>query len=330
MRALLSVLALLAPLSACMLPPAPAYAPMGVDTPLRARLLPFGAGSLGFSINRPAHVAVFEIDPRLGPRIVYPRFGGEGVALRPGTHTVWRSFSRSTGYGWGSAAAYPGSPGGSAGWAVQPRVFVLIASERPLRVAPYLGSPLALRAALGGVPYAASPQRLADELARLIVPAYANGDWVADVRVDWPAASAEPRRVPTHVVVCRDGRRLLVPWYVVSCPADRPATPPAAGEPPDSVPGEASPRRPERRRPERAQPPAPAPPAGTSRPERREPAATPRPSRPDRAGPARDPGGEAPRERPARPERAREPTPAPRPAETRPAPPRTEPAPEPR
>jgi hypothetical protein len=133
--------------------------------------------------------------------------------------------------------------------ATQPRIFYLIASERPLRVEPYIGSSLSLRAAMAGMMYSySSPQRMLDGLARLVVPNHASGDWVSDVYMEWPQPTyraAEPIR--THVIQC-DGRRYVVPFYVTTCPIDR-ATPPVRDS--TVVTDNGTPRQPERRRPER-------------------------------------------------------------------------------
>jgi hypothetical protein len=62
MRALIATLGLLVPLAACLPPASPTYAGTYRDPgTLRIRVVPHGFANVGFHINRPAHVAVFEI-----------------------------------------------------------------------------------------------------------------------------------------------------------------------------------------------------------------------------------------------------------------------------
>ncbi|MBA4158713.1 MAG: hypothetical protein H0X65_14730, partial [Gemmatimonadetes bacterium] len=295
MRALVAALVLFVPLSACSLPSVPGNAPgRHADRFLDARLFPVGAGGVSFHVTRPAHVAVFVIDPRWGPSLVYPRFGGARGQLYAGTHTVWESGRRAFAGGSGASSAYPYS---GASWAsyssrtMQPRVYYLIASERPLQTERYAASPYALRGALGHAGIMAS-HRMLDDLARLVVPNHAAGNYVTDTYVEWPdQRHPNAEQVPMRVLQCRDGRQISVPWYVVSCPGERSLGPPVVEPKPDST-DAARPQRPERRRPE----PRPEPRVDTgvratdaairrTRPERQRPGAEPRSTEPRQTEP---------------------------------------------
>lgn len=331
MRALVAALVLLVPLSACSLASAPGHAPRYADRFLDARLFSVSPGGVSFHVSRPAHVAIFVVDPRLGPSLIYPRFGGDRAPVYAGTHTVWDSGRRAYAGSWGSSFAYPYS---GASWAsyssrmMQPRVYYLIASEQPLRTERYAASPYALRAALG---YAGmmNSHWILDDLVRLVVPNYAAGRFVTDTYVEWPdRAHPDVEEVPMQVLECRNGRQILAPWYVRSCPGEQPLAPPVGEPHPDST-DASEPQRPDRRRPE----PRPEPRIDTgvratdvgiqrTRPEREGPDAEPRSTEPRRIEPAREPREET---RPARPEPRREPT-SRRAPETRGESPRTPPA----
>jgi hypothetical protein len=333
MRALCLSVALLVSLPACALPVTSPHGPGRYDSgALRARLLPAGIGGISFQVNHPAYVALFEMNPGGGVSLLYPRFADDERAVYAGVHSVWRSWSHHDRHTWGGFASPISAWGGRSGGLAQPRIFYLIASERPLRVSSFIGRPLSLRAALGSSVYTASPYALMDDIARLVVPSYLDDDWTTDVFLQWPEP---PHQVvaplPTHVIQCRDGRRYVVPWYVQSCPQDAPTAPPLAWDtaapplPGEPQPGE--PQRPDRRRPERGDPTRGGDPGEVTRPDwQREPRAA-DPEAGDRGREARPPTREPGEPRPERPERVRPERERPEPPPAREAP---QPAPPPR
>lgn len=314
MRALLTTLALLLTLSACAgLPASPRHThPMA---PLRAWISPPSSfGALGFYINRPAHVAIFEIIPGQGIGMMYPTHGGSEMYRTAGMHTV---FTRGSSFRWAYQSALGGYHETS-----QPRFYYLVASEEPLRISSFVTSPMALRGLVGWQNFTAwNPYSAMEELTRLILPAQNWGEWTTDLYVDWP--EPQMRQAPQYVVVtCRDGRQLMVPvgYGFISCPGDRVAAlpPTEEGEPDGEI------QTPTRRRP---QPAGGDPRAGDSprwQPDPADPeAATPAPRR---RAPAEARGErEEVRERPARTREAEERRAEPRPTETREREPRSEP-----
>jgi hypothetical protein len=344
MRVPVAALVLLATLSACALPRTPAYLSSRYDAaPLRAHLMQGVGSTISFHVNRPAHVAVFEIDPVYGVQMIHPNVGLETFTMRSGVHSAWRSWRASSPLqgGWGGSASFAGWGHGRTH---QPRVYLLIASERPLHVDTRMRTWHGMRMMMSSS-FGFNTFGTANELTRLVVPSYELQDYVTDILVEWPqAATPGMEPVPTHVLVCRDGRQILAPVWVFSCPQDSVPAPPLSADT-TVVAEEGRPQRPDRRRPERAGPPE-TPrlgdgwlggdrPDGVVRPERT--------GRPERAGrEERDPSvqpaggrseGDARRpERPVRPERSGadrgEGTRAPRPEsrpESRPAVERTEP-----
>jgi hypothetical protein len=353
MRILGTTLVLLAILSACAMPRTPAY--MAPDrygtTALNARIMPGGLGGISFYLNQPAHVSIFEVRPGGGLSMIYPNYGDAGTFAHAGMNTVWRSMAHQRSRAWDGMFSFAGD------WALgrshmqQPRIYLLLASERPLRVSQYMHSWMPLRHDLGNAYFSANPYTLLEELARLVVPNHRSGEWAYDVYYDWPEPAYRDR-TPMHVVVCRDGRGIAVPIHVTTCPSDRPTAPPAVV---DSVgePVEGRPQRPDRRRPGlddvRAGDPADGGRTGVTRPERgvrterpervREPDTQPtrEVERPQRTEPRED--GRSARPERVRPDasegRSREPAARPEPRErpsappTRSAEPRSAPQPQP-
>lgn len=216
MRAFFTSLVLLALLSACGGLPAPTAHP-SPGTPLRAWISPPGPvglhGVVGFQINRPAHVAIFEIVPGRGVGMIYPSFSGDAAFLPAGYHTTWRGLA-SHRWGYMPSLVYSSS--------AQPRFLFLVASEAPLRVSNFAASPMGLRGTIGLRQFTAwNPYATMDELTQMILPLQSWGDWTTDLYVEWP----EPTRAiqPQYVVVvCRDGRQLLVPagYGFRGCPGE--------------------------------------------------------------------------------------------------------------
>ena len=318
MRRFLAVLLLAAPLGGCALQPPSTTAASVRNVPLQARIVPdIGGrnGGIAFTLNRPAHVALFEIIPGQGVGLMYPRFGSERDVLASGFHRPLFGFGD---FRW----AYQQTPVYRS-WSV-PRYYYLVASEWPLNTDRFASGPTAMRAELGLNRFASyNPYSLVDHLDQLIAPDV-QGEWTSDLYVVWPEPpGGDPAN--RHVAVrCPDGRTVLVPlhYIVLACPnADRNQTAPAQrGEEEEAEEENGNVERPTRKRPEvprprtapeadsevrpaqpaveRAEPTRPERPAGRGedRPSPRvEPAGDPRPS--PRTEPRTEPGTEPRTER---------------------------------
>lgn len=249
MRAL-STLALVALLSSCAALPAPPVE--GMDPaqydgrPLRARIVN-GSGQLMVSTSRPAHVAIFEIIPGRGVGLLYPAYRGERNYLYSGLNSIFLTQSRSYYSYFQPAPLFTSASRGS------PRYLYMIASDAPLRLGSYLGSPGALRRELGLTRFASSsPYGLADVLADLVLPYGAAGDWTDDMFVVWPEQSygSDYRAEQWIRVECADGRIIQGPAYYVygSCAAQA-GIPPLVRDPEQPVDSSAV-KEPTRQRPE--------------------------------------------------------------------------------
>jgi hypothetical protein len=251
MRGHCAALLLLASVSACAMPQTPSYL-RSETAPLRAELFRGAGPTVGFHINRPAHVAVFEVDPGMGARMIHPRLGSDQYMPYAGSHAVWRSESSPL-HRQRHRTMFTALGSGYGNWygagALQPRVYLLIASERPLRVDEYRHSPLGLQIAMRNTWFGRSPYSMLDDLAELVVPDPHASDWVSDVYVEWPSSPMyDAMPVQTHVVGCRDGSVMVLPVYVLACPQDAPR--PAVRDT-SVLADRAAPQQPDRRRPER-------------------------------------------------------------------------------
>lgn len=253
MRAL-STLALVALLSSCAAlpaPPAEGMDPAQYDgRPLRARIVN-GSGQLMVSTSRPAHVAIFEIIPGRGVGLLYPAYRGERNYLYGGLNSIFLTRSRSYYSYFQPAPLFTTASRGS------PRYLYMIASDAPLRLGSYLGAPGALRRELGLTRFASSsPYGLADDLADLVLPYGAAGDWTDDMFVVWPEQSygSEYPAEQWIRVQCEDGRIIQGPAYYVygSC-ARQAGVPPLVRDPEQPVDSSAV-KEPARQRPEAGEP----------------------------------------------------------------------------
>lgn len=245
MRRPLAVLAVSLLLAACAGRAGPPSGTSPGSRPLHARILP-GHDGLAFSLNRPAHVAVFEVVPGRGVGLVYPSYPAQGEMLSSGFHRPLLSGSQ---FRWAYLST-PVSPN-------QSRYLYLVASERPLDIDAFVHSPTALRSTLGVRRFAAwNPHALLDELDSLVVPASLPGDWTSDLYAIWP----EPPRARDPfdqliVLTCESGRRVAVPlrFATFACPndtRDRVKGTPRVTEPGDEEGDSATFDVPSRRRPE--------------------------------------------------------------------------------
>lgn len=191
-RPLFALALLLAPLSACgpWYYPPPDSGPYGgyedyddggrydSRSPMRARLF-HGAGGLRMHVNRPAHVAVFEVIPGRGVGLLYPSAYGDHSYVRAGYSNVLADRYRP--YSW----YLVDNP-----WEYSdrgPRYYLLVASRRPLYVDRYRDEPGALRRDLGVLRYASgNPSRLMEDMVDAVLPAQRDEDWDTDLVTIWP------------------------------------------------------------------------------------------------------------------------------------------------
>ncbi|HEX6536387.1 MAG TPA: hypothetical protein VF041_17480 [Gemmatimonadaceae bacterium] len=218
MRSFVPVGTLLCALAACAPRPATDVAPEPAE-PLRVLLhppLPADEGrSLSFVLNRPAYVALFEVIPGRGSRVLYPWIGSTGREFSEGYGFAYLTPFRFADY-------QPGTPFVT-GWD-EPRFLYVVASSRPLRVQPYT-RPGALRRYMGLSRFMSyRPFATMDLLTRAVLPEQiADDEWASDVFIDWGAnpLSMAPR-FAWRVLRCQNGRMLVIPaaYEAASCPGD--------------------------------------------------------------------------------------------------------------
>ena len=252
MRALstLAVVALLSSCAALPAPPTPGMDPAQYDgSPLRARIVN-GGGRLMVNTNRPAHVAIFEIHPGRGVGLLYPAYRGERNYLSGGLNNIFLTQSRNY-YSHFQPAPFFASESRDT-----PRYLYMIASDAPLRLGSFLGSPGALRRELGTSRYAGmNPYGLMEDLAGLVLPYGEAGDWTEDVYAVWPERSygGDYQAQQFIQVACPDGRVIQGPAYYVYGACARPdEVPPLVKDP--EQPGDSSGTQPPRSRPEPREP----------------------------------------------------------------------------
>ncbi|HEV2148657.1 MAG TPA: hypothetical protein VGR37_14735, partial [Longimicrobiaceae bacterium] len=228
MRAL-AILGLAALLSSCAALPAPpsdGFDPSAYDgRPLRARIVDV-SGRLLVDVSRPAHVAIFEIVPGQGVGLLYPAYSGERNYLYGGMNSVFVSRSRQY-YSYFSPSPYTSR---------EPRYLYMVASDAPLRLSGLMDAPGALRRHMGLASFASmNPYSLMDDLASLVLPYGARGDWTDDVYVIWPNRSYDTGNYRAEQWVrvrCDDGRVVEGPaYYVLGACAQAPNAPPLRKDP---------------------------------------------------------------------------------------------------
>ncbi len=175
--------------------------------PLRARLH-HGTGGLGIDLSSPAYVAVFEIVPGRGAGLFYPAYSDEASRFSSGFSHVLVAGPRH--YDW----YFRRNP---ASFAVSgPRHYLLVASRSPLRLDGLLDRPSALRSMMGYSRFSRmNADETMDDILSLVVPNVGDDDWTSDVLTVWPERpyrSSDAYVDQVYVtVVCRDGRRVVVP-----------------------------------------------------------------------------------------------------------------------
>ncbi len=162
--------------------------------PLEAELLPAtGSHFVAFRLSRPSHVAVFAI---MGgeAELVFPWRSGQLSLLQPGTHSSITSGVRL------SASSPPSSRGVRVAYEPAPIAYLLIASARPLDVAPLIADPLRLRRDLAAFGAEHRDEReVMSWITGLALPhSIPDEEWTTDVLYDWSGVtpSSPPHAVP--------------------------------------------------------------------------------------------------------------------------------------
>lgn len=257
-------LMLLASVGACMAPtPQLAAAPESM-APLDARIFPPYNGQVAFSVNKAAHVALFEIVPGRGVSLLYPTAGSGFTQVRQNWVPLqyspqrWLYASNSfsdpapgqwSGYDYGYGTGYY-APMSTRGMqrTTSPRYLFLVASEEPIEIEQFQRSLGALRQFLGPNRYQSyHPYDVMESLAYAIVPYTGDEQWVTDVFVDWgydwgygytPGTMAA--MASWQLIGCADGSVGLAQWVpgwgygTTSCVPNRqqtPVTPVTPGDP---------------------------------------------------------------------------------------------------
>jgi hypothetical protein len=198
-------------LGACATLPSPAAGP-DRSGPLEAWLVPHEMGgvdasAINFWVSRSAHVAIYQIVPGGGAMMIYPRHSGGSSLHYAGFNSGFLGTPRSQ----RASAQFAFRPMASFG----PTYYLLVASERPLNVARYAISPMALHS---DIPRLASMTvgRLASELTQLSLGPSTppHGEWTTDLYVHWPMLPA-PRTLlaldtGVRMVQCPDGSVMTV------------------------------------------------------------------------------------------------------------------------
>jgi hypothetical protein len=203
MRSRIALAALLTTLTACALP-------QGTGTPYAADYRPLTAyisgpdfGGLGFQLNRPAHVAMFEVVPHRGASLVFPYAGSGGMSgyVTSGRFDLGtrRIASRDL---YNASFARNGMSG--------PTFYLLVASEQPLNLDRFGTFGMGIRTVLGHEYASGSPYRMMERLAEAALPvSEQDGSWTTDLYVHWPEAIS---RTPAdrHVLLTCNGYSVYV------------------------------------------------------------------------------------------------------------------------
>lgn len=254
MRSILAALVLLLSTGGCVVAPSAGDSyPSPRQRVLRAHISP-SPYNVGFYVNRPAYVALFEVVPGQGTSMLYPSpgFGRADGFVFSGSRSVHRQDRIGGRY---DRDMY--LPALGRGLSMGPRYLFLIASERPLELAQFGGFGMGLRSSLGVHFASSSAYHVMERLAEEVLPTTAyDGSWTTDMYVDWPGVlHHSPRR--DRVLVACNGYQAYVPVTHVHqvrqalCGMER------YKEQPRAIPGDAPPAsadsgevtRPQRRRP---------------------------------------------------------------------------------
>jgi hypothetical protein len=203
------------------------------DEPLQASLWidPY-TNLASFDVNKAAHVAVFHWQPGRNFTLVYPAIGqAHARNFDAGRHHLWtrtQSWTRAqSSYRRGAIPGYVQYAGGGTGLG-EPSYFVLLASEQPLDVRPFLGTGRSLW--VNRVSWSYNPYTATELLASQIVPQAASTEWTAAYQVVWPIDNWLPQRQADWRWVQCDGITIAVPLHLLvagtfTCPSGQKVDP---------------------------------------------------------------------------------------------------------
>ena len=195
--------------------PTPVYEPPPAHDPIEPLEITIGhpvRGRLLVQTNRPAYVALFEVVPEVGIRLVHPSSSRESRFVLSGLSSVpiWWSPTR------------PGASRARTVASSSTRYIYAVASDEPLRLPPAAFQAGYFRRTLGSrVFHSASPYTTMRALSRQVLPHVADEEWAEDVFIMEMEATRESRPVRVARVYCPDGTIYEVPAAMadrVLCP----------------------------------------------------------------------------------------------------------------
>lgn len=190
-------------------------------TPLRVFLLPPSLETnapIRFVLNQPAYVAVFDVYPGSGVRLLYPEGTREEVQYA-GLHQPSLITARVDADV--LRAIFGPDQGG-------PHYLYIVASREPLGIGEYVHRPLRLVRSVGMRDYfSLDAYNVMDGLLSRVVSVGAPRDWDADVYLLWGAR--RPWEENSMTIACQDGRTIVVPigYPFAGCPGDAQVVPSA-------------------------------------------------------------------------------------------------------
>lgn len=184
--------ALLAAASACVVP----ETSVDPDVPLEISILPPSSG-FGFWVNQPAYVAMFDITPGVGIRLLYPyvttqltqlvsagsSFATSRFSFRPRTYFATRRLS-------------------------EPHLILAVASRKPLNISHTVGFSEWITYKLGMGSVGGASLGVMNALFDQVIPAQPDGDWATALYVVYP--DLDWRRNIWQLVRCADGQVYVV------------------------------------------------------------------------------------------------------------------------
>jgi hypothetical protein len=165
-----------------------------------------------FTVNQPAHVAVFEIVPGRGVSLVYPQYASQTNIVGAGNYTTPRGLQSGRLF-YQSTTPFERYP--------QPRYYLLVASRYPLALGQMLSAPGAVRSVLGWQRFTDGDVYATMELlSRAIVPAYdtqfQSDSWTSDVFVVWPQSRQfYSMRSEDRLFRCANAEVYFAPWELL-------------------------------------------------------------------------------------------------------------------
>jgi hypothetical protein len=226
MRKTIAAATLALAISGCAMPQYSGSAPRQAHGPLSAYIYASGGSAVQFHVSRPAYVALFEIVPDVGTRMLYPE---PGVSRRDGYVFSGDRVFDQIGFTSRNRQLAGGFGGGQL---TRPRFLYLIASERPLDLDRLGPRGYGLRNAMDLSFYGSSPYDAMERLAVLALPSTVNdGSWTTDFFVDWPEAIREYRGSQDVLLSC-NGYTIIVSREYVNAVRQRLCSPESAHDRP--------------------------------------------------------------------------------------------------